>query len=278
MMSHTPTTRLEFCPPLPAPRSRRARIVAGWFGLRRPKHRNMKCHCLDFEGIGSLMPAPGQITLISGPSGSGKSTLLAALRGRRASILGRHGWIDLSRLKLPARPLVDCFGAAPLPQVIRLLNRVGLSEAWSYLRRPEELSEGQRWRLRLALALHRAAPMICDGDDAQQSVSAALLPGVRSCPLTSCTIVCDEFAAVLDRVSACVIARSLRRAVSAAPEVLRAVVATSHHDLIEALAPDIIVRCDFYRLDLLRCRSPAMATSTVAKAQSAPAPRRSPAE
>lgn len=273
-------TRLEFCPPLPAPCSARARTVARWFGLRRPKHRNMKCNGLDFDGIEALMPAPGQITLITGPSGSGKSTLLAALRARRDVSPGRCGWIDLDRLKLPARPLVNCFGAAPLPQVIRLLNRVGLSEAWSYLRTPGELSEGQRWRLRLALALHRAAPMMCGRDDAREAgtVSAPLLPAARSGPLTSCTIVCDEFAAVLDRVTACVIARSLRRAVSAAPELLRAVVATSHHDLIDALSPDLIVRCDFYRLDLLRCRPPQIASSTAATAQSAPAPRRSPAE
>ncbi len=60
-------------------------------------------------------------------------------------------------------------------------------------------------------------------------------------------LACDEFAAMLDRVSAAIVARTLRRAVTGSPH-LCAVVATSHDDLVAALQPDRIIRCDFGRI------------------------------
>jgi len=63
-------------------------------------------------------------------------------------------------------------------------------------------------------------------------------------------LICDEFAAVLDRVTAKVVARCLRRAVSADARI-GAVVATSHEDLIEALSADVVVQCDFGRVEVL---------------------------
>jgi ABC-type ATPase with predicted acetyltransferase domain len=63
---------------------------------------------------------------------------------------------------------------------------------------------------------------------------------------TACVLVADEFAAVLDRVTAMVVARALRRAIDASAG-LCAVVASSHDDLEAALLPDVVVRCDFSR-------------------------------
>jgi ABC-type ATPase with predicted acetyltransferase domain len=54
----------------------------------------------------------------------------------------------------------------------------------------------------------------------------------------------DEFAAPLDRITALVVARALRKAVSARPD-LCAIVATTREDLATALNPDLIVHCDF---------------------------------
>ena len=54
-------------------------------------------------------------------------------------------------------PVVNCFGDEPVMETLKLLGRVGLGEAWSYLRTPSELSEGQKFRLRLAVGLWRAA-------------------------------------------------------------------------------------------------------------------------
>jgi ABC-type ATPase with predicted acetyltransferase domain len=56
---------------------------------------------------------------------------------------------------------------------------------------------------------------------------------------------CDEFAAVLDRVTAWVVARCLRRAIDASRSKIAAVVATSHDDLVDALDPEVVVNCDF---------------------------------
>src|SRR5205085_438875 len=114
---------------------------------------------------------------------------------------------------------------------LRSLSRVGLAEVWTYLRTPAELSEGQRWRLRLALAL--VSP--------------------TRCPRT--ILACDEFAAKLDRVSASVVARTLRRTICGSGKV-SAIVATSHDDLIRALEPDVIVRCDFGRVSVSPSPSP----------------------
>jgi hypothetical protein len=70
-------------------------------------------------------------------------------------------------------------------------------------------------------------------------------------------IVADEFAAVLDRVTAMVVARALRRAIDAANRsnrALGAIVATSHDDLSVALKPDTIVHCDFASTTVSRGR------------------------
>jgi ABC-type ATPase with predicted acetyltransferase domain len=176
---------------------------------------------------------PGTITLLGGASGAGKSTLLRAVLSspehRDRTV------IDLATLATRAThaavPVVDCFDGLPLRDALQRLARVGLGEAWTYLRTPAELSEGQRWRFRLAVALHRAA-------NASDTRVARPL------------IVCDEFAAVLDRVTACVVAHRLRRAIDATPNVA-AVVATSHDDLVAALGPDVVIRCDFGRHEVV---------------------------
>ena len=141
--------------------------------------------------------------------------------------------------------MVDCFGDAPLREILLLLARVGLGEAWSYLRAPEELSEGQRFRLKLALGLHSAK---------------------RQAPARRAVLVCDEFAAVLDRITAMVVARCLRRSIDANSH-LSAIVATSHEDLQPALKPDEIA---WLRMALpaassaMRCWLPAPAADAAA--------------
>jgi ABC-type ATPase with predicted acetyltransferase domain len=50
---------------------------------------------------------------------------------------------------------------------------------------------------------------------------------------------------VLDRVTAMVVARALRKSIRGP---LSALVATAHDDLIDALQPDLLVTCDFERV------------------------------
>src|SRR5439155_14323908 len=175
-------------------RSERAALVARWFGLGR-RRDDEGGH--DTAGLRNgkpdaamVPPAAGTILLIAGPSGAGKSTLLRALRER--AIGDGRDWIDLAAMApLAELPLVDCFdnlldvGASPAPlrDVLLLLARVGLGEAWTYLRTAAELSEGQKWRLKLALALHAAANV----------ATSAAANGAAPMPI----LACDEFAAVL---------------------------------------------------------------------------------
>ena len=222
----------------------RAAMVARWFGVGRGAVESARK---------VMMGAPwprvqlrgGCVVLLTGASGAGKSTFLRRLRRRS----GRGvGWVDLAAIDDAAfaRGLVidvmaEAMGGgedeASVVAALEALSRVGLGEVWTYLRRPAELSEGQRWRLRLAVALARAGGVSGEG------VGQARPPkgGGRG---KLCVLAADEFAAPLDRVTAMVVARALRKAISARAD-LCAVVATSHDDLLGALAPDVVVRCDF---------------------------------
>jgi ABC-type ATPase with predicted acetyltransferase domain len=189
----------------------RAAQVARWFGLERSRPLRL------LAPVGLELPGAGQILLISGASGAGKSTLLRKLAAR----LPRRRRIDLQRLRLPRGPLCGCLRGLELRPTLEALSRVGLAEAAVFVRPARQLSVGQQWRLRLALALHRAG---------------AMAGGV--------CLLADEFAAVLDDLSAAVAARALRRAVSTQPR-LCAIVASARDDLETALCPDVVVRCDF---------------------------------
>jgi len=200
-----------------------------WFGVPEPTPEAS----LSID----VTPAPGELWLITGASGAGKSTLLRSIRAR----LG-HVALDLQACEPPEIPLADMCDEATLELWLERLTRLGLGEVWSWLRTPSQLSEGQRWRLRLAWAMR----------DLRRGVDPRML-------------VCDEFAAVLDRVSAVVVARSLRLELDHARGQVGAVVATSHDDLIEALDPDVIVECDFGRVELVRreaIRRPASAAGS----------------
>jgi uncharacterized protein len=200
----------------------RVQQVAKWFGVEESKDEGGRMRDEINPSDSSFIPHPssfihpGRVVLISGASGSGKSSLMRAMREKCA-----HGWIDLQKIRLRDVPVVDCFGEEPVEKVLERLSRVGLGEVWTYLRRSSQLSEGQRWRLRLAIGIHRA----------NQSRAPVVLAA-------------DEFAALLDRVTAKVVARCVRKAVDAMPH-LCVIVATSHDDLTHALAPDILIRCDY---------------------------------
>jgi ABC-type ATPase with predicted acetyltransferase domain len=217
-------------PAIPTPRVLR---VAAMFGLGADESRTLSVIppiVLDLQ--------PHQLVFITGPSGGGKSTLMRLIA---EALDGRTG-IHVLRLDdlptLPDRPLVDCLAvreqagdrleglgsdddAAPaLARALEFLSLAGLSDAFVMLRRPAELSDGQRARLRLA-----------------QMLDLVARPAERAAELT--VILADEFGATLDRITAHSIARTLRHWTRRHPVCL--IAATTHDDLLEPLDPDLLI-------------------------------------
>jgi ABC-type ATPase with predicted acetyltransferase domain len=186
----------------------------------RPKKRSLATgHVADLFGLDTqeaphtvadgvrLAIRPGDLVLFTGPSGSGKSSLL-----RTAG--AQLGALDAGGLVLPGQPLIDCLGGAVEARLAKLAA-CGLAEARLVLRTPDELSDGQRYRFRLAYALDR-------------------LSGPSF-------LLADEFAANLDRTLAKVLAFNVRKLCSRSGTGF--LLATTHEDLLDDLEPDLGVRC-----------------------------------
>lgn len=202
----------------PVRRSLATGQVSDLFGLAEtePPHIIAENVTLDIQ--------PGNLVLFTGPSGSGKSSLL-----REAG--KQLGAVDAMALELPDLPLIDALPGT-VEERLDLLAACGLSEARLLLRTPGELSDGQRYRFRLAFALlsptrqQGSAPSLADPSGSERKPSFLLA---------------DEFAAYLDRTLAKVLAFNLRKLVTRTGTGI--MLATTHEDLTEELQPDLWVRC-----------------------------------
>lgn len=100
---------------------------------------------------------PRDIVYITGESGSGKSVLLKALEKdiRKNPELGAA--INITDIQVdPDKPLIDTVGKT-VEEGLELLSRVGLNDAFLFLRRYRELSDGQRYRYRIAKLIESGA-------------------------------------------------------------------------------------------------------------------------
>ncbi len=214
---------------LPRCSSVRASRVMDHFGIGFEQGRHVIAQNLD------LPIGPGQVVLFTGPSGSGKSSLMREAARQLADAAPAPALADDSQpsqtspvvLDIDALPTGDQLLIDSLPvdaiEAMQLLALCGLSEARLLLRRPTELSDGQRYRYRLALAVSRN-------------------PG---------WVLADEFTATLDRTLARVVAFNLRRL--AERTGIGFLLATTHEDVIEDLSPAVHVRCGLDGTIDVRC-------------------------
>jgi uncharacterized protein len=184
-------------------RSQRVVEVAEAFGLGLDDKEFVIFDKLDLE------VAPGDVVYITGQSGSGKSLLLRELAEQMAGRGQAVANLDTVSID-PDLPLIDQIGTST-NDACGLMGIAGLNDAYLWLRKPGELSDGQRYRFRLAKAIESKAAVW----------------------------VADEFMAVLDRTSAKVIAYALQK--TARKVGATVIVATTHTDIVEDLQPSLFI-------------------------------------
>ena len=187
------------------PISEKAACAGRLFGLTRQQIQNRTTrYCAE------LNIHPGDIVYITGPSGAGKSICLRELE--KAVPPGQR--VNLNEMRPPPETaVIDCIDA-PTIASLKILSLAGLAETFCILNNAWKLSEGESYRLRLALAL--AAK--------KQFVFA------------------DEFCSSLDRISASVISWRIRD--WAIKTGTTFVLASAHEDILPDLQPDILVVID----------------------------------
>jgi ABC-type ATPase with predicted acetyltransferase domain len=179
--------------------------VMRMFGLTKERlgRIGFKCDC-------TISIEPGDIIYVTGPSGSGKTVILNELQ---KAIPSKYR-INLSTIRIPKdRAAVDCI-QADLIETLRYFSTAGLADCPALLNTPANLSEGQQWRFRLALAL---------------------ASGKRF-------VFADEFCSLLDRITAACISHSIRK--FADRYKVTFILASAHQDVLGDLLPDAIVTRD----------------------------------
>lgn len=150
----------------------------------------------------------GDIVYITGQSGSGKSCVLRELNRLMAESGLKVANID--DVELLDKPLIDQIGKTT-QEALTTLSIAGLNDAYLFIRKPQELSDGQRYRFKLAKMIESKAQVWF----------------------------ADEFLAVLDRTTAKVIAFNLQKIARKVNATV--VVATTHNDMVADLAPTITI-------------------------------------
>jgi ABC-type phosphate/phosphonate transport system ATPase subunit len=157
-----------------------------------------------------LKIGPQDIVYITGDSGSGKSALLKALEKDIRQDMGLS-CINIAEIKPEInKPLIETVGKS-LEEALELLSRVGLNDAFLFLRTYEQLSDGQKYRYKIAKMIESGAQFW----------------------------IMDEFAATLDRDTAKIVAYNLQKLARQQGKAVLA--ATTHTDLFEDLNPSVYI-------------------------------------
>jgi ABC-type ATPase with predicted acetyltransferase domain len=149
----------------------------------------------------------GDIVYVTGPSGAGKSVLLRELE----RVVPTEEKINLDDIDLPVdKTLIECMDG-DLMNALKTLSIVGLNDVFCILNSPANLSEGQKYRFRLACAIRSEKKFIF----------------------------ADEFCSNLDRISASVISHNIKK--HAGRLGVTFILASCHDDLLADLQPDVLV-------------------------------------
>jgi len=161
-----------------------------------------------------LKIGPIDIVYITGDSGSGKSVLLKTLE-RDIKQDMRVTSINVADIKPePNKPLIETVGKTT-EEALELLSKVGLNDAFLFLRSYEQLSDGQKYRYKIAKMIESQAQFW----------------------------IMDEFAATLDRDTAKIVAYNLQK--HARQQGKAVLAATTHIDLLEDLNPSVHIHKRF---------------------------------
>ena len=150
------------------------------------------------EDIDAMNKDNWNILLICGKSGSGKSTILREVYG------------DVKPIEYDyTKCVISQFPRLTEEETCDLLASIGLASVPTWLRKPQELSNGERARLDIAKAIY----------DANGGV-----------------VVLDEYTSVVNRTAAKSMSHALQRYVR--QKGLKVIIASCHFDIVEWLQPD----------------------------------------
>ena len=153
------------------------------------------------EDIDEMNSTHWNIMLICGNSGSGKSTILRELFGGQKKLEYDY-----------KKAVISQFTEWKVEDVCDLLFSVGLSSVPTWLRKPNELSNGERARLDLCKSIYDAR----NGE----------------------IVIIDEYTSVVNRACAKSMSFALQR--YARQKDLKFVIASCHYDIIPWLQPDYV--------------------------------------
>jgi ABC-type lipoprotein export system ATPase subunit len=191
--------------------TQRVLAVAESFGLGLDQRHRF----VIYDNV-ELKISPRGIVYITGESGSGKSALLKALENDIKTDMNQIA-INISNIKPPKnQPIIETVGTTT-EQALELLSRVGLNDAFLFLRTYSQLSDGQKYRYRTAKLIETGAQFW----------------------------ILDEFAATLDRDTAKITAYNIQKLARQHNKAI--IAATTHTDLFADLQPSVHIHKHYGR-------------------------------